>query len=380
MDFTQAPEITDISGLQIGAMTSGDNNPPAIETPATPPADTSVVPAVDAPATPEPAAPVTPPVETPVSLIPPNTPTPEPVFDPSSEHFKSFLSKNLNGVESLEQVNQKIARLQELESNPAVLFKNDQERKIFDYLSKYPGGDYGKGFQNFIKLQELNVESLDSKSALRELYLMENSRAGLSADRAERMFEFEYQEKYESKGEIGKDFEDRDGFLAKQKLATLKQDAVLPPVVAQEDPARVKAIREREEYLSAIDQSFQKAPIKEIKFKVSNDPSEDYIYPVQDANSVRAAVTDVYGFMNSKYRDQKTGAYKMDEMKADFAFLQNKDDLFQKLIDHGINIGIERRIKERTNTPAPGTPPSNAPQVGALPQTMQESILAGLKK
>ncbi len=376
--MTEPTEIVDISAVKFDIQEStNDSLPYEFQAPPV---------SLEAPVTPEEKAPESQPENkipevTPVAEATPTpTPTPDPslitpaepkTFAPTPDEISSFLATQSNGkVISVDDLKAKIAQWDELDANPALLFKDDHQRKIFDFLNKYQGTDYGTGLQTFAKLQGMNVESLDSRSALRELYLLENSKMGIPQEKAEQMFEYEYQEKYESKGDVGKLFEDRDGLKAKQSLSALKSEVQVAPVVEQEDPY----VKERAKFLESYDKSFA-APLKDLKVKVSDNPAEDYSFPITDEKSIKDLAYDNGVLWQKRYRDA-TG-YRVDVLKNDIAFLENKDAILKGIYEHGINAGIERKIKERTNTPDTNTP-SNAPQAAA-PRGLVGSILANNK-
>ncbi len=368
-------EVVDISAVKFNIGESTNDSAPyefqatiPVEAPVTP--ESTPAPIQTENKIPEAAveAPITPPA-TPESSL--TTPVETRAFEPTSDEISSYLATQSNGkVISVDDLKAKIAQWDELDANPALLFKDDHQRKIYDFLSKYQGTDYGTGLQTFAKLQGMNVESLDSKSALKEVYVLENAKMGVSKEKAEQMFEYEYQEKYEAKGEIGQVFEERDAFAAKQKLAAMKSEVQVAPVVEQENPN----IKERAKFLEAFDKSFA-APLKDLKVKVSDNPAEDYSFPIQNEKEIKDLAIDYTVLWNKRYAD--ANGYKVDVLKNDIAFLENKDAILKGIFDHGVAAGIERKIKERTNTPDTNTP-SNAPQAAA-PRGLVGSILANNK-
>jgi hypothetical protein len=294
----------------------------------------------------------------------------------TDEDFDHFLSEASEGkINSFAELDQKLNRLAEIEANPSILLKDDRQKKIFDYLNKYPGEDFGLGLQSFVKLQQMDINSLDPKAAIKELYIMNFTRQGLSKEDAEKAFDAEFEEKYETKGETGQIFLKRDSILAKSELQKMKDEALLPTVDSQPEENN-----DRKAYLSEVERSFNNdnGQFKELQISFSDNVEEDLTVPVENLEDVQHAMANYGEFFEQRYiNPDKT--WNTEQLKLDLAFLLNQEAILQKSFDHGVSVGEERKIRERTNTPDPKNPASNANQNGA-PKSMQQAILDGMGK
>jgi hypothetical protein len=276
-------------------------------------------------------------------------------------------------ITSIKDLNALVEKAQQAESTPK--FTNPQQQKVFEFLSKYPGSDFSQGLSDFAKLQSLDISSMDNKSALKELQIMESMKKGLSKEKAEALFEHNFAKKYESEGDIGEILLESDAADAKAKLQELQKDALLPAVdtnVKSEDKAYEQ---ERATFLSEVEKNFnnEQGQFKELKLSFSDNKDEDLTFEISDPKSVRSGVEDFGNFFQSRYISDK--GYDIDRLKIDVAVLSNLENILQTVFEHGANAGKERGIRERTNTPITREAPSNAPQ--GKQKTLADAILGG---
>jgi hypothetical protein len=299
-------------------------------------------------------------------------------YEVGLEEFNSLVSEASNGkVKSLDELNAKIARLDELEANPSILFKDDHQKKIYEFLSKYQQDDYAQGIQTFAKLQQLDIQNLTPEAALEELYILENAKMGLSKEDAKAMFKHELEAKYESKGEVGESFKKRDAYEAKLKLEQMKKDVNVPKVESQQEQQSAEL---RQNYLSQVEKSFSNelGPFKDISISFSENSEEDYTYPISDPSKIQNAMANYTDYFSERYV-REDGTYNMEQMKLDITAAMHLPDMLHKAFEHGKSIGGEAEIKRRNNVPLSGTPPSNANQLGT-PKDLQQEILEGMGK
>lgn len=264
-------------------------------------------------------------------------------------------------IKSIDQLNDLIQRLEAAEkAEPR--FRNEQEKKAFEFLSKYNGSDYAQGLSDFAKLQSMDVQSMDSKTALKEWRIYELTNRGMSKEEAESLFEYEYAKKYDSEGEIGEILLKSDAFDAKGKLSQLQKDSLLPAKVDTQAAEDQEYEAERSNFLSEVANHFdnEHGQFNEISFSFSDNPDEDLNFEIENPQSVRSAVEDYANWFKDRYITD--GKCNIESLKVDLAIIQNLDSILQKVITHGISIGEERKVRERTNTPITNEKVSNAPQ------------------
>lgn len=275
-------------------------------------------------------------------------------------------------INSIDELNQLIQRLEDAEKAEPK-FRNEQEKKVFEFLSKYNGSDYAQGLSDFAKLQSLDVQSMDSKTALKEWRIYELTNRGMSKEEAESLFEYEYAKKYDSEGEIGEILLKSDAFDAKNKLAQLQKDSLLPAKVDSQAAEQQEHEAERSNYLSEVEKHFdnEHGQFNELSFSFSDNPDEDLNFEIENPQSVRSAVEDYANWFQGRYIHN--GQYDIEALKVDIAIIQNLPSILQKVITHGISIGEERKVRERTNTPISNEKVSNAPQGKAV--TLSDALM-----
>jgi hypothetical protein len=383
------PGLTDIENVKFEIQK--DDAPAAstpVQTPATPAAtDTPANESADEPAkdinNPENKGAAQPGQENAKNLTPNNTDTPSTQvpqdLELDHEEVDYLISEASGGkVKSMDDLNSRIARLEELEANPSVLFKDENQKKIYEFLSKYQQDDYSQGIQTFAKLQQLDIPNLTPEAALEELYILKNAKMGISKEDAKIMFKHEFEEKYENKGEVGETFKKRDAYQAKLELDQMKKEVNVPKVESQGEQQSVKA---RENYLSQVESSFNDKELgqfKDITISFSENAEEDYTYPIEDASKIQNAMANYGQYFEDRYV-MENGNYNMEQMKLDITAALHLPEMLQKAFEHGKSIGGEEKIRERNNVPLTGAAPSNA-NLNGVPKTLGQSIMEGMGK
>ncbi len=382
-NLTASPaETTDISFLK-DVVVGGDSKPASTEKPAAEPVS-KTEPAADPidPAKVDPTKTVDPAAKTEPAADPkPTNDAPQDPIDLSDEDVNDIISQASGGrLNSIDELEAKLARLEELEQNPSALFSDPNKRTIFEFLNKYQGSDFNTGLQQYGKLQKMDLESMDAETALKEVHMIESLNKGLTQEDAEKHWDYLKAEKYDSKGDIGETLKKFDAVDAKAKLAELKQATTVPKVDTQQEQAAAKAQENRESYLSQVEYAIQneQGQFKSLKISFSDNPEDDFNYEVEDPTSVNESLRNYGDFCNQRYGTD--GNYNVEQMKVDLALIHNGEAMMQKIFEHGINVGKERNMKERTNTPAVNTPVSNAQNNSSLPSSLSDSIMAGIKR
>lgn len=379
------PEVTDISFLK--DVVIGKEDTPA--TPITPEGSGKAIPDPNA----EPEAKVdstkvdstkTPAASTKADPVDPSKQIsnegPQDPIDLSDEDLNDIISQASGGkLQSYAELNEKLARLEELEKNPSALFNDPHKRQIFEFLNKYQGQDYETGLQNYGRLSKMDLESIDAETALKEVHMIENLARGMTRERVEALWEFEKAEKYDSKGAIGEDLKTRDAFDAKKKLAELKEAATTPKVDSQQEQLQAKNQEYREAYLSQVEQTInnEQGQFKSLKISFSENPEEDLNYEVKNPTPIYDSLRNFGDFLNQRYGTE--GKYDAEQMKVDLTNILESENMLQQAFEHGVKIGDERNMRKRTNTPDTGKAASNAADTSGIPKTLQESLLEKIR-
>lgn len=303
------------------------------------------------------------------------------------EAVGSILSDVTNGqLKSVAQINQILeenAKLKAQVENPTALFKTGEERALFEFMKNYHGGDYSTGIQTYARLQSLDIPQMKSEDALREVYVLEQAKAGITRDKAEKMFQVEFDKKYGDLGELAEDFINKDGFFAKNALSASKQQFATPPVDAQQAEREQAIQKAQEQFSKTVDKEF--SDYKGITISgLTENPNDNFNYEVKDVKVVEMAVRDQQTFFNNRYigRDENGQTFFNGElMKMDMTRLIHGDEMDAELFKHGMMLGKERGIMERQNIPNSNTPPpSNISGTGNnIPKTLSESLTNAFK-
>ena len=294
--------------------------------------------------------------------------------------FTALLGEATKGAiktpEELNQVLEQYNKLREDSQKPK--YKSPQEEKIAQFLAEYPGQDFGISFQMYLKLNSMDVKSLDPASAIKEAMILDNMKLGLTPAKAEQLAEREIERKY-ADDEDGL-FKERDSIQAKQKLEALQQESKAPTANPQQEAERLqqeayneKAKQIRDIYLSKTKEIFTKTP-EPIKIKVSDDPKEELTlkaYDAKDKAGNRINPTDLRHLVENYDQEVINGRYGIKNEKGeiigydpqlvarDLEKIFSFEQRIKEAVEHGIHIGTERYIKERANNKPPA-PNSNA--------------------
>jgi hypothetical protein len=304
-----------------------------------------------------------------------------PTFEIDDNQLGSILSDATQGlikdVNHLFQITEENARLTEelnaLRQNPSALLTDPQQKKIYEFLSSYKGSDYETGLQSYARLQSIDIENMSPEAALKEDYIMEQSKYGIPKAEAELMFETEFEEKYASKGDLAKNFILKDAYGAKQRLREAKSEFTTPKVDAQEVEKNQMIERVRDEYIKSVDNSIR--DYKSISLiGLTDNPENDFTFEVEDIKPVSEAMNDYQSFFNSRYLVD--GKIDTEKLKLDTTRLIYQEKFDKMLFDHGTTIGREMEIARRNNIPnSKDKPASNLMGRGAVPNTFADALM-----
>jgi hypothetical protein len=179
MAFTEN-DIAKITGIQ-----SGQNPAPAPAAP-TETSTATPTPSNNTPAptnTPAPAIPAAP-----AATTPPTNNTP-----PADEN--EYIELSQLGVESYEQLQERLQRYQELEKEVQELneykagpkFANDRQKFLYDYATRFDGMELSKARQ-LLEIAELKLDSLPDQQVRFEAFKLDPNNKGLSQDEMYKLF------------------------------------------------------------------------------------------------------------------------------------------------------------------------------------------------
>jgi hypothetical protein len=294
------------------------------------------------------------------------------------EEFSSLLSDATDGkITSLDQVYQIIEennRLKQIAENPATAFKTPEQKQLFEFLNSYQSNDYESGIQSFARLKSLDIDNLKPEDAIKERFIMEHSKFNIARDEAEKLFQIEFDEKYQKYGELAASAIKKEGYEAKIALSEMKNKFTTPVVDEQKVKNEEQVRQQQELYLDTVENSLKGFNA----LVIGIDDENEFAYEIEDTESIREAMVNPQEFLNSRWLGSD-GQLNAEQMKQDFAVLNNLDRIIEQVTVHAMNIAKEQSIRERNNIPDRNSPPaSNAGQGnGGIPQSMEEAILKG---
>lgn len=296
----------------------------------------------------------------------------KPEAEITPDRLNTFLNDASKGeVKSLEELSAKLAKYKELEQSQTPRFKSPKEEAVFNFLSKYQGEDYGQGLQLFAKLQALDVKSLDNMSAIKQAETIKNVQRGMSFDKAERLAEIAVQRRYDGFSEEDAQLQsESDSIDARTSLEAMQKETVTPKEDPQVQQAQKLQEQSRAKFLNEVDSLFKNTTTPE-KFKFSDNPEEDLTFEESDPITTRKSIENYADWFQSRYI--KDGNYNVALLKKDIQGIEKQEIRIKQAINHGIVLGKEQAIRERTNTPAPKD--TKAPKAGSgIPKTFGDSI------
>lgn len=309
----------------------------------------------------------------------------ETVEEISQETFSALLSDATEGqIQSLDQVYQLMEenkRLTKLAENPAGLFTDPTQKSIYEFLNAYKASDFDSGIQAYARVKSLDIQNMKPEDALREKYVLDNMKYGLTRAESEKMFQSEFDKKYGELGDLTDQFLKKDGYEAKKALAEMQEQYTKPKVDDQRAVMEQQAKVQQEQYSSAIQKTLE--GYKSLIIGIDDKAENDFTFELEDLPSVVDAMNDPQGYLNSRWVDQK-GDINAAQIKQDITILQNLDKILDGVVKHATTIAREEAIRERNNITNKNNPAaSNAGQGsgGGTPKNWTESLMnATIKK
>lgn len=374
---TQAPsssfdllrEINDSQGQVL-------NNKPAAPAPSTKEPD-SPAPAGDdnKPAQPKPTSQQREPMEDPVFVRPVDDgsqQTDEPEGDQktsdqpdgtepqAADHSKLYtrLSELTEGtIEDEQSFRDLVTRYNELETQAAEGFKpkfrDENHRRAYEMLANVPKGKEVETARRTLHALSLEPDKLKGKDLLFEAFLLDPDNSDLSRERAGKLFDLDFNERFENASEnelvaraLEKEERKAKELIEKTQSEFMQQaqeathETPVNPKIAEDIAAAIKGF-------AGIELSFaENAPeIDRLKIKIENPADLEAIqHYAQNPN-------DWFKDLISEHRDDK-GNFDMQGWVRTLYELHNHRMLQRRAYDHGIEIGKRQQLnKDRNSTP-----------------------------
>lgn len=305
----------------------------------------------------------------------------EPPVQENKPDFGALIGEATKGaVKTPEEFEQAWLRFQQLEQDSQKpKYKSPQEEKIAQFLLEYPGQDYGTSFQVYLKLQSIDVKSLDATAAIKESMVLDSIKLGMSPAKAEQLADKEIEKKYADEDDDL--LKERDSIQAKQRLETLQQESKAPTANPQQEAVRQqqaavkeKAEKVRTDYLSKTQEIFKKG-YESVKIKVSDNDAEDLVlkpYDAKDDKGERIYPIDLKNLVEDYDQKVVVGRYGIKDDKGelvgfnpslvsqDLEKIYSFEQRIKEAVQHGITIGKLRHIKEQANIGNAATKTNNA--------------------
>lgn len=215
------------------------------------------------------------------------------------EKYKGYGIKSGKDIEVLvNKVSDLEKKLAETPPVAEIQFENDYQRKLYEFAKTYDGAN-GRSIEQFEHLTSLDVTKMTDKDKLKEVFVHENREHGRV--KAERMFELDYEEKYDTTG-LDPELNPEDARRIEKKNLLLEFDAFnaskklveaiskFKPVQTQkpESVQNTKISESVQKTLSTIDTDLKDFGVLEVRLPVKENNvfrlglSEDKVAVVND--------------------------------------------------------------------------------------------------
>lgn len=245
-------------------------------------------------------------------------------------------------------------------------FASEKHQKAYEFINKYSGSDWGSGLERFAKLHSLDIEKMDPKDAMKELYYQQNP--SLPRDKADKMFEHEFNLKYGAidDEEIAQTKTMLDGNKAKDDLQKMQSET---QSVKSEETFK-EADKSRTDFLKGVEDSI--ADLDNLMFSVDGDPDSEFNFEITNKDEIREAMSDISQFFNKSGWVDEKGVFNYDKMKVDYAFMFNKEKILQSYYQHGQEVAKEKLLREMQNKTPKDRKQNLNPKPG--PRTTEEAL------
>lgn len=293
----------------------------------------------------------------------------------TQDEINDFLSNNFEGIQSLDDVKSLIEKNKELEqkANEGPKFEDENKQQLWNAINN--AEEYGVSVDHALRVQSLDVDNLDYKTALYEDFLQDPQNATLSREEAREYFEADFEEKYGS--EEDEDSQNRqqqlklkrDGASAQSKLKDIKEklgQSATPATNSDDTSTKEKSDEEKQQEQQA--QQYQEELQQNINEYIDSfgglqyqfDDNADAIsFPVdkfneKDLNTIKQYAMDPSQMLNDwlqEYVDPKTGKFDINGWSTRVAELYKIDDLKEHIGKEMFTAGQQKKMNEIKNPP-----------------------------
>jgi len=259
-----------------------------------------------------------------------------------------YIISEATGVGSIDELNEKLALLEELQNNQSsneLVFENDFQKSVYEYVSKIPDITAEGATQLLAEVFFTNPEVANPRDLLALNYRIANPE--LTEQEASILFENEFEAKYPDLDDLS-DLEKTRLSVeirkAKEGINKFKQSNFVTtnPKAEMVDTKEAEAqqLREAAKWLETVDKSVSK--IDTLTFPIEGGEALNYQIPDKSVVAQRAQTIDSFF---SAYRDGKA-EFDTNRFLVDIAKLANFDSILKEAYNHGKQQGVIEKTKE----------------------------------
>lgn len=270
--------------------------------------------------------------------------------------FNSVLSEKFGefGLESEEDLNNfledysaKLDELEALKKEKESTSLTEEEQRIRDFVKEFPSLE--EGGINLLRLRSLDIKNLDGKDVLRESYVLKFPE--LTREEAIKLADKSYYKKYEEDPDEMTPIElKKDVIQAKNELQKRQEElkSKLKEAPKKEEDNSSKLIESAKEHYQ---KEFKKSlnGFDSIVFEDTDNPKNSFVFKL-DVNKVKQVEQAMTAYLNnpSSYdpEGKVVGGFDPEKSKVQLVGALFADELYDSLINHGINIGKSLQVKE----------------------------------
>lgn len=294
------------------------------------------------------------------------------------EEYKELLEENeIESVEELKTLidgaGQLLEKVEELEEENARLksekdkgpFKNDFQKKAFEFIKDLNPSHYGEGLQTFAKIASMDLDTTDPKLILEEAFVLDHPE--LTRDEAVRKFGKQYDKKYnlkatdfESEEAYKEELEDRkidqksEVAKAKKILAAKKEEFKIEPEKEKEEAVAPKIIEKGiERYTSELDEYFKgndkQEAFNSIVFSFDEkNPDANFTYNLSkdQLKTLKSGFSEWLKRPSNYNEKGEIGDYDLDQKAIEASFALFGADIVEKALEQGKNLGNITKVDE----------------------------------
>lgn len=262
-------------------------------------------------------------------------------------------------VKEYEEVLQENEELQNRPTEPQ--FKTDKQKKLYEFINEHDFNEIQDGLISFAKLSQLDIANLDEKTALQELFVLNNP--DTPREDAIQLFEYEYGDRYEYKMP-----EDEDEVVDEKKKHILgikkKTDAAKArkslleaqnkwkstekeEAKQEEDPRDYEAISEaQDKHISDLKRDIK--PFDTITFSVDENKDNDFHFKLSDKQKQEVLNQAENFLMQPELYDDEgkmTIDYDAEHYIEQFVYLLHGKKAVEEALKHNSNVNIAKQVE-----------------------------------